>query len=428
MSTTSSSPTLNRWSVLCASVAVLMCTGAIYSFSVLAGPLSGKHGWTMPEVMVAFTINAAVGPIPMILGGFLADRGGARISILVGGLMFATGFVLTGMAGSLTSLYLAYGVLAGLGQGLAYSGCLGNTLKLFPDKRGLAAGLITGGMGAASVIAAPVANAIIDSAGVSAAFVRMGIVYAVVVVVASLFLRAAPANFVPAGWVRPAGTGGTVNVPWTGMLRTPAFYLIFVMMGFGAFSGLMIASNASPIGQNMFGLTAATAAVYVSLYSASNALGRIAWGAVSDRLGYTRALMFIYGIVALCLLALVTLSSTVGFVIGIVGLGLCFGGVMGVFPALTMKNFGPRFQGVNYGIMFVAYSAAAFFAPKLASGMAESRDGDFTVPFVIAIVLAVAGLALTAVFTRVQTAHLGRLAEQPAQVAAPTTVPASAGR
>lgn len=419
MSTTPA-PTLNRWAVLWGSVAILMCTGAIYSFSVFAGPLSGLRGWTMPEVMMAFTINAAIGPIPMILGGWIVDRGGARISILVGGLMFAAGFMLTGIATTTTMLYLSYGLLAGLGQGLAYSGCLNNTLKLFPDKRGMAAGLITGGMGAASVIAAPVAQAIIKSASVSTAFLAMGAAYAVVVVVASLFLRVAPVGFVPAGWTPPQGAGAMVNVPWSGMVKTPAFYFIFVMMGVGAFSGLMIASQASGIAQSaMFGLSAATAAVFVSIYSACNALGRIVWGAVSDRLGYTNALMMIYGVVGLSMLVLVTMSSTVGFAVGIIGLGLCFGGVMGIFPALTMKNFGPRFQGINYGIVFTAYSVAAFFAPRIAASM--GKEGDYTQPFVIAIVLAGVGLVLTLVFTRVQAARA-------AAVAAAAPAPATAGR
>ena len=411
------STTINRWAVLWGSVAILMCTGAIYSFSVFAGPLSGLRGWTMPEVMMAFTINAAIGPIPMILGGWIVDKGGARISILVGGLMFAGGFMLAGVATTTTMLYLSYGLLAGLGQGLAYSGCLNNTMKLFPDKRGMAAGLITGGMGAASVIAAPVAQALIKSSGVDRAFLTMGAVYAGVVVVASLFLRAAPVGFTPAGWTPPAGAGPAVNLPWTGMVKTPQFFLIFLMMGVGAFSGLMIASQASGIGQSaMFGLSAGTAAVFVSIYAACNMLGRIVWGAVSDRLGYTNALMMIYGTVALSMLVLVLISSTVGFAIGIIGLGLCFGGVMGIFPALTMKNFGPRFQGINYSIVFTAYSIAAFFAPRIAASM--GAEGDYTKPFVIAIGAAVVGLVLTLGFTRLPAKHTGSPVPAEAPVAA----------
>lgn len=413
---TITAPAVNRWAVLWSSVAILMCTGAIYSFSVFAGPLSGLRGWTMPQVMMAFTINAAISPIPMILGGYIVDRGGARISILVGGLMFAGGFVLAGTATTTTMLYLSYGVLAGLGQGLAYSGCLNNTMKLFPDKRGMAAGLITGGMGAASVIAAPVAQAIIKSSGVSTAFVSMGAVYAVVVIVAAFFLRVAPVGFTPAGWTAPQGAGGAVNLAWSSMLRTSAFYFIFAMMAVGAFSGLMIASQASGIGQGMFGLTAASAAVFVSIYAACNMAGRIVWGAVSDRLGYTNALMMIFGVVALSLLVLVSVSSVPGFAIGIIGLGLCFGGVMGIFPALTMKNFGPRFQGTNYGIMFTAYSVSAFFAPRIAASMGASHHGNFTIAFVIAIALAVVGLLITLTFARTQAARPVAAVQSPVSV------------
>ncbi len=397
--------TINRWRVLVGSVLVLLCTGAIYAFSVFAGPLTSAHGWTMGQVMLAFTINGAIAPIPMIAGGYIIDRGGARLAIFAGSLLFALGFVLTGTASSTTQLYLYYGLIAGLGQGFAYSGCLNNTIKLFPDKRGLAAGLITMGMGAGSVVAAPVAQAIIKSSGVGAAFVRMGIVYAVVVVLGALLIQPAPNGYAPAGWTPPTGAGAPVNHTWTQMLRKPSFYLIFVMLGAGAFSGLLIASQLSPIAQtSMFGITAATAAVLVSIYSICNAAGRFAWGAVSDRLGYTTAVASIYAVVALAMVVLLTMHSTAGFVIGIVLLGLCFGGVMGVFPALTMKTFGPRFQGVNYGIMFSAYSIAAYFGPKIGASMGGGAKGDYTNPFIVSIVVAVVGIALALVLGRVLSA------------------------
>ncbi|CAL8967577.1 L-lactate transporter [Cellulomonas sp. T2.31MG-18] len=399
-------PTLNRWTVLTGSVLVLLCTGAIYAFSVFAGPLTAGHGWTMSQVMLAFTINGAVAPIPMILGGYIIDRGGARWAILFGAILFALGFVLTGTATTLTQLYLYYGLVAGLGQGFAYSGCLNNTIKLFPDRRGFAAGVITAGMGAGSVIAAPVAQSIVKSSGPGAAFVRMGLVYAVVVVIGALLVRPAPVGYKPAGWTPPAGAPAVENRTWRDMLSKPTFYLIFVMLGAGAFSGLMIASQLSPIAQtSMFGITAGTAAVLVSVYSVCNALGRFGWGAVSDRLGYTTAVAFIYGLVAVSFLVMLTVHSTVGFVIGIVGLGLCFGGVMGVFPALTMKTYGPRFQGVNYGIMFTAYSIAAYFGPKIGASLGKWNpkhpgSGDYTQPFVIAIVVTLVGLGLTLALAR----------------------------
>jgi OFA family oxalate/formate antiporter-like MFS transporter len=362
--------------------------------------------------MLAFTINGAIAPIPMILGGSLIDRGYARWVILVGSVLFVTGFILTGTASTTAQLYLYYGLLAGLGQGLAYSGCLNNTIKMFPDRRGMVAGIITAGMGAGSVIAAPIAQSIIKSAGPDAAFIRMGLAYVVIILVGALLARPAPVGYVPAGWTPPTGSAPAA-LGWSQMLRTPSFYLIFVMLGAGAFSGLMIASQLSPIAQTpMFGVSAASAAVLVSVYSICNAAGRFVWGTVSDRLGYTTAIVCIYAVVAASMGVLLLMHSTAGFTIGIVGLGLCFGGVMGVFPALTMKTYGPRFQGVNYGIMFSAYSIAAYFGPKVGATLGGGAAGDYTQPFIIAIGVALVGLVLTLVLARV-TAASGRRAATP---------------
>ncbi|MFL2122482.1 L-lactate MFS transporter [Marinilactibacillus psychrotolerans] len=389
--------TLNRWAVLVSSMGILMCTGAIYAFSIFAGPLSAETGWTMENVMVAFAINAAVGPIPMILGGFLTDKGWSKWSIMAGGILFGSGFALAGTATSLGQLYFYYGILGGIGQGFAYSGCLNNTMRLFPDKRGLASGLITAGMGGAAIIAAPIANNLIQSMGVSQAFIYMGIAYVAISFICSLFIKAAPKDYVPAsmasvktGSVPPA----IENKNWKEMLQSVNFYLILFMLAMGAFSGLMIASNASPIGQSMFGLTAAVAAGYVSLYSLSNTLGRVIWGAVSDKIGRSNTINVMYSVIVITFFILIFVRSTVGFTIGIIGLGLCFGGVMGVFPSLVMENFGPKFQGVNYGIVFIGYSVSAYFAPKIAAGMAASANGDFTKAFYVAISVALGGLAL----------------------------------
>lgn len=404
---------LNRWAILVASTAVLLCTGAIYAFSVFAGPLSALKGWSMSEIMMAFAINSAVGPIPMILGGFLTDKGWAKYSITVGGLLFGLGFFLSGMVSSTAMLYVTYGLMAGIGQGLAYSGCLSNTIRLFPDKRGLASGIITAGMGGAAIIAAPIVNQLITSRDALFAFRTLGIIYMIIVAVASLFIQSAPSDYQPQGWqpVKPVH-GSATNKNWQIMLQTPQFYLIFLMLFTGAFSGLMIASNASVIGQGMFGISAATAALYVSLYSLSNCVGRVLWGTVSDKIGRNYTLMIIFGAIMLAFLLMIGLSSSVGFAVAIVLLGLCFGGVMGVFPPMVMENYGPKNQGVNYGIVFCGYSAAAFFAPKVAVGMAEKNNGDFSAAFIVAIILAVVGLVLNMAYIQLKKKQAPKMAKQ----------------
>ncbi|MGT2737181.1 L-lactate MFS transporter [Streptococcus orisratti] len=394
---------LNRWQVIAASTAILLCTGAVYAFSVFANPLSSQTGWTMPQIMMAFTINSAIGPIPMILGGYLVDKGFVKWTIALGAFVFALGFFLTGFVSSPIMLYLTYGLMAGLGQGFAYSGALSNILRLFPDKRGLASGILTAGMGFAAVIASPIASYLIQSHDAKFAFRAIGLAYLIIVGLASFFIKPAPAGYKPEGWEPPAQiqNNGSINRNWLQMLKTPVFYIVISMFFVGAFSGLMIASQASPIGQTMFGLAPATAALYVSLYSISNSSGRLIWGTVSDKIGRSKTLMIIFSVVAFSLFILTIIPGQFGFSLGIIGLGICFGGVMGVFPSIVMENYGPANQGVNYGIVFTGYSLAAFFAPRVAVQMAAANNGNYSQAFYVAIALSLVGLVLSVLYSKI---------------------------
>ncbi len=392
---------LNRWRILVASTLINICVGAIYAFSIFALPLTKVFHATMPEIMTAFTINAAISPIPMILGGKLVDKGGAKTAIFLGGSMFGIGFILSGLATAPWMLYITYGVITGIGQGIVYSSTIGNSVKLFPDKRGLAAGIVTAGYGGGTIVIAPIANAIITSNGVQSALITLGIAFLVIILSCGLLVKACPVGYAPKGWTPPAVTAkqsGGVNIPWNEMIKRPLFYVIACMFLIGALSGMMVTSNASVIGQTMFGLTAATAALYVSLYSLSNCLGRIFWGAVSDRIGRTKCLMAIYLVIAAMMLIIALSTSVAGFAVAIVGIGLCFGGTMGIFPSIVGEKFGMKYYGVNYGVTFIGYSGAAFFGPRIANSVAAANDGMFTKAFYIALVISLVGLALTFIY------------------------------
>lgn len=390
----------NRWGILIASTLINICVGSIYAFSIFALPLSKLFGATMPEIMMAFTINAAIAPIPMILGGKLVDKGGAKKAIFIGGTMFGLGFILSGLATAPWMLYITYGVLAGLGQGIVYSSTIGNTVKLFPDKRGLATGIVTAGYGGGTIVIAPLANALITGSGVQSAMMVLGSAFLIVILGAAFFVNACPVGFAPQGWTPPAAKAkkSAVNIPWHQMIKKPIFYVIACLFLIGALSGMMVTSNASVIGQTMFGLSAATAALYVSLYSLSNCLGRIFWGAVSDRIGQLKCLMVIYVVIAAMMLTIAVSTSVAGFAVAIVGIGLCFGGTMGIFPSIVGEKFGMKYYGVNYGVTFIGYSGAAFFGPRIANSVAQANNGQFTNAFYIALVIALVGFALTFLF------------------------------
>lgn len=399
---------INRWAVLIAAMLMLFCTGGMYSFSVFRDALVETNGIPLNEVMTAYSINMGLSPIPMIIGGFFVDRRGARWLILIGGALFASGWMLSASATTGTELALSYGLLAGMGQGLAYGAGLNNAMRFFPDKRGLAAGLITAANGGATVILAPVEQGLLSSVGVNKMFLILGAVFAVVALIAFALTRVAPDGYRPAGWNPPAPAAGApavANLGWKQMLGTARFWIIFGLFICGAFSGLLIAAHAKPIAMSMYALAAGTAALFVSLYSLANMFGRIVFGAVSDRLGRVRTLILIFTVIAVSLVVLVAAKgtgtlSTIGLGVGLVGLGLCFGGVMGVMPALVMGSFGPKNQGVNYGIAFSAYSVSAVFAPQLAANIAGQNGGDFSQAFFVAIAAAAVGVVLTIVLQR----------------------------
>lgn len=395
---------INRYSVLIAAVLINMCIGAVYSFSVFAGPLGQARGWTPAEVMMAFTINSAISPIPMILGGKFLDAGKAKSSILVGGIMFGLGFICTGLSSSTMMLYISYGLLGGIGQGIAYSGIIGNTVRFFPDKRGLATGIVTAGYGAATIITAPLANTLIESVGVLTTFKILGTAYVIIIAIAGIFIKTAPAGYKPEGWNPPvqSGTKQGANLTWNEMVKTPIFYVIASMFAIGALSGMMITSNASRIAQSMYGLSAAVAAGFVSLYSFSNCVGRIFWGGVSDKLGRNKALVGIYVVISAMLLLIGTVNTTIAFTVALVGIGLCFGGTMGIFPSIVAEKFGMKNYGVNYGVTFIGYSVAAYFGPKIAVKVSEVNNGDFTGAFFIALAFSLLGLVLTFVFKKLE--------------------------
>lgn len=180
------------------------------------------------------------------------------------------------------------------------------------------------------------------------------------------------------------------------MLATPVFYVMLVMLFFGALFGMMVISQASSIAQKMLTMTAASAAVVVSVLALFNTFGRIAAGYISDRIGCINTLtsVFVLAIIALALLYVSGGNQSVAmFYVGICMIGVCFGAFMGVYPSFTASQFGSKNSSVNYGIMFIGFSAAGIAGPMIASNVFKST-GSYRQAFLIAAVLAIIGLAL----------------------------------
>lgn len=399
-----------RWWVLIASCLINLCIGSLYTWSVFSAPmaahLSQLTGSTLTagDLAVVFTIANSVGPITLISGGFFNDRMGPRWVIFLGGIMFGGGMFLCGLAKSVSTLILGFGLGCGLAMGLVYGCTVSNSVKFFPDKRGLIGGLATATYGIGSVIIPPIATALIETGGVTAAFRIFGVVFLAAICAGSFLIRRCPEGFVPTGWTPPEKTAaqGGADLDWKGMLKSPLFYIMIFMLTCGAFSGLMVISQASSMAQLMAGMTPAAAAVAVSVLALFNGGGRVLAGWLSDKLGRIRTLQLVFVLYVLGLLLL--LSTRPGGVLifyGGMGLvGFCFGSFMGIFPGFTADQFGAKHNSVNYGIMFIGFALAGFFGP-LGMNALFQNSGSYSPAFLLGIGLSAAGLLLTFVFLSV---------------------------
>ncbi len=403
--------TQRRWMVLLSSCLINLCIGALYVWSVFSSPmaahLNSLNGTTLTAASLAivFSIGNGDGFITLIAGGAIQRKFGPRWVVFAGGILFGLGFIICGLATSVGMLILGYGVVSGLAMGLAYGCTISNSVKFFPDKAGLIGGIATASYGISSVIIPPIANMLINMVGVCTSFIIFGVFVVVVVGIFSQFIVQCPDGFVPDGWTPPAATSGGSAVPdkdWKGMLRTPVFYVMIVMLFFGAVFGMMAISQASNVAQTMIHMSAASAAVIVSVLALFNTFGRIIAGYISDRIGCINTLtsVFVLAIVALVMLYLSGSGIAVPFYIGICLIGLCFGSFMGVYPAFTASQFGSKNSGVNYGIMFIGFSSAGIIGPMIMSSVFNST-GSYRSAFLIATVLAAIGLVLSFVFRMV---------------------------
>jgi MFS transporter, OFA family, oxalate/formate antiporter len=393
------SHTTRRWIALAACVAVSLCAGIGYAWSVFQKPMAEAAGWSLSDVSLSFTALLGAGAIASIIAGKGQQYVKPRTIVLAGGALLGAGLVCLAFAHSLAGLY-AFSFLAGLGMGSVYpGGTMTNVIRFFPERSGFASGVLTAGYGIGGVVWAPVAALLIDRYGVSSTLAILGAVFVVLIAVCSRLIFTAPR---PTDADEPAGEAATacdapVDVDWRGMLRTADFYVLALLFVAGTLSGMMVLGHASPIAQQILGISPESAGVVVSFVALGMVLGKVGWGSISDRLGRYPVFAAMLIVSALALLALSQATTYPIVVLALAVVGSCYGGFMSVMGPVTADAFGARHLGVNFGIMFLTIAVAAYVGPRLAALVAEASGGDFSRAFVIAAAINLAALVLVAV-------------------------------
>lgn len=391
--------TQQRWRLLAVSCLINLFAGSIYAWSVfgsaLAARLSDLTGAavTGADLALAFGIANGLGPVPMIFGGAVNDRFGPRFVIMAGGLLMGLGLFLTGSVETPAGVVLSYGLFFGLGLGLVYGCTINNTMKFFPDRRGLVGGLTTAAYGISSVLVPPVASLLIAKTGVSSALQIFGVLFGVVIVTGGFLSMRCPPGFVPDGWTPPAGrAAGGVERNWRAMLASSEFPPMIVLLMCGAIAAMMVIAHVFTIARDQMAWSAAEASAAVSIIALANTFGRIFAGSLSDRLGRLPALSLGLFLSLTGLAALATAGPEAGalFYAGLVAVGLSFGSFMGVFPGYTAEVFGSRHNSVNFGIMFAGFSAAGIAGPLL-MGSLRAAGFDYPVCYLAGGLISAAG-------------------------------------
>ncbi len=387
-------PDYNRWVIVIAALSIHLCIGQVYGFSVFNLPLtkligitqSDPQDWNLSTLGWIFPCAIAVLGISATIFSEWVERDGPRKAMFVAALCFSGGFFVSAIGVAVHQillLCLGYGVLGGIGLGIGYISPISTLIKWFPDRPGMATGLAIMGFGGGAIISSPFAVNLMEffqsptSVGVTPTFLTMGVIYFCIMMVGVVFVRVPPTDWQPANYQpnwRSQLLVTTVDVSPDNAIRTPQFWLLCVMLSANLTAGMGILSQASPMIQEIFQVSPQEGAIFVSLLSVFNMLGRLIWSSLSDYLGRKRTyfVFFGLGIILYPVIPLIgKLGNTVLFDVCFCIVLSTYGGVVATLPAYLRDLFGTMYVGVIHARLIAAHSVLGVLCPILVNYIRE---------------------------------------------------------
>ncbi|WP_026958686.1 MULTISPECIES: L-lactate MFS transporter [Aliagarivorans] len=398
----------NRWLIALCAVAIHISIGSVYAWSVFSNPLMELLGKDSQQIGLTFGIAIFFLGTSAAVMGQVVEKHGPRFTGTFAACFFGAGIAGAGFATSIESLYLlyfSYGVIGGIGLGMGYVTPVSTLIKWFPDRRGLATGLAIMGFGFAAMIASPVIQLLIESHGVSATFKIMGGCYFVVMILAASYLERPPVGWKPAGMLEneqaakkegKQATGDLSQQNANDAIRTPQFWGLWLMLFINITCGLSILYAASPMAQEIAGLSAMEAAAMVGVIGVLNGLGRLLWSTGSDYLGRPNTFLAFFSIQIVAFLLLPMMTDAIMFQLLVFIVITCYGGGFSCLPVYIGDLFGTKQLGAIHGYILTAWAMAGVVGPSLSSYVRE-QTGSYTMTMYILVGLLSVALAIAIV-------------------------------
>jgi OFA family oxalate/formate antiporter-like MFS transporter len=414
----------NRWFQLGASlVAMIMIANLQYAWTLFVPAIQSGTGWELSAIQGAFALFIVFQTWVQPLDGWLIDRFGPRWFISAAGVLCGFGWAGMGYATSVPMFYALY-CTAGIGAAFVYSGSIGSALKWFKERRGLAAGIMAAGFGGGTALFINPISEMIKSQGYQATFITTGLLQGIVILIAAQFLRHPPATPVPAAPPAAKGTSRLGHHLTTlEMLRTPQFYVMYLMFVLMATGGLLVTANAAPIAKS-WGFTVLLAATLSPL---ANGASRIFWGWASDRIGRETAMVVAFLLQAICLFLVIAVGSISAgwFAFTLVLVYFTWGEIYSLFPSATADYFGTRYATSNYAVLYTAKGVASIIGGWFGAFLFE-QTGSWSMGFYGSAAMALVA-AVMAIGLRMSMRRPPLVSTKAAATGHPSRVPATAG-
>lgn len=374
--------TKNRWLIALSAVGIHISIGSVYAWSVFTKPLQEQMGWGLKQISFTFSLAILFLGLSAAFLGHFVEKFGPRAAGTLSALLFGLGIAGAGLAihlESLLLLYLFYGMIAGIGLGVGYITPVSTLVKWFPDRRGLATGLAIMGFGFASLISSPIMNHLIEAYGISNTFYILGLAYFLIIFCSAQYLAPPKEGWVPKGLEAAVQKSGAMKLnrdlrqlTANEAVRTRQFWALWVMLFINITCGIAILSVASPMAQELVGMSAAGAAGMVGIMGLFNGSGRIVWATISDYIGrpnvYT--LFFIFQIAAFFMLPNITVGVLFSIIVYMIM--TCYGGGFSSIPAYIGDLFGTKQLGAIHGYILTAWAAAGLVGPIFVAWVRET--------------------------------------------------------